>query len=262
MDLASLIGIVGGGLLIVWAIVQNGSLLDFFDPASIAITLGGTIAATMINYPMARLMAGLSIARNAFRTREQEPGALIQQIVGFAERARREGLLALEEETESAQDPFLAKGLGLVVDGTDPEVVRTVLENDLTALEERHKQGAGLFETMAQYAPAFGLVGTLIGLIQMLKAMDNPSKIGPGMAVALLTTLYGSMMANLVFTPIAGKLKVRSAEEVLRKEMMLEGVLAIQAGDGPSIIAEKLKAFLAPQAATGGKGGDAGDEEE
>lgn len=261
MDLATLIGIAAGALLVLWAMASNGTLLDFVNPASMAITLGGTLAATMVHYPWPRLRTTIKIVRNAFKRQEQDAQSLIQSLAGYAERARREGLLALEEEAENAPDPFLRKGLGLVVDGTDPEVVRTILENDLSSLEERHKQGAGLFETMASYAPAFGLVGTLIGLIQMLQGLDDPTKIGPGMAVALLTTLYGTLMANLIFLPIAGKLKVRSGEEIFRKEVMLEGILAIQAGDGSSIIQEKLNSFLAP-GNRGGKEQKEADEEE
>jgi chemotaxis protein MotA len=241
-----MIGIATGALLLGWAVTKNGSLLDFIDPASFAITLGGTIAATMINYPLSRLKATLQIVRRVFTTHPDSLPDLIDALVHYAERARREGLLALEDEAENAEDPFLRKGLSLVVDGNDQEVIRQILENDLTALEQRHKQGAGLFESMAQYAPAFGLVGTLIGLVQMLRSIELPSQIGPGMAVALLTTLYGALLANLIFLPMAGKLKVRSAEEVLRKEVMVEGILAIQAGDGPVVLHAKLNAFLAP----------------
>jgi chemotaxis protein MotA len=246
LDLGTLIGIVAGSLLLGWAVTKNGSLLDFIDPAALAITLGGTLAATLINYPLSRLKETAQIIRRVFATTGDQLPVLIDSLVAYAERARRQGLLALEEDAASATDPFLRKGLGLVVDGIDQQVIRSILENDLAALEQRHKQGAALFESMAQYAPAFGLIGTLIGLVSMLRAISSPAQIGPGMAVALLTTLYGALLANLIFLPIAGKLKVRSAEEVLRKEVMLEGILAIQAGDGPSVLMEKLNAFLAP----------------
>lgn len=246
MDLATLIGIAAGALLMGWAITKSGSLGDFIDPASFAITLGGTLAATMINYPWSRLKETIQIVRRVFTAHGEELPVLIQSLVSYAELARRDGLLALEDAAEGAPDPFLRKGLGLVVDGVDQEMIRAILENDLVALEQRHRQGAGLFESMAQYAPAFGLVGTLIGLVQMLRSIESPSQIGPGMAVALLTTLYGALLANLIFLPIAGKLKVRSAEEMLRKEIVLEGILAIQAGDGPGVLLEKLNAFLAP----------------
>ncbi len=246
LDLATLIGIGAGIFLMIWAMISGGSVREFLNLSGLAITLGGTLAATMIHYPLPRLRETFNIIRNVFRGDEEDVHSLMEQMVGYAERARREGLLALDEEADMAPDPFLRKGLGLVVDGIDPEMVRAIMERDLDALQVRHKQGAGLFETMAQYAPAFGLVGTLIGLVKMLNGIQDPAQIGPGMAVALLTTLYGALLANLIFQPIAGKLKVRSAEEILRKEAMLEGILAIQAGDGPSIIREKLNSFLAP----------------
>lgn len=246
MDLGTLIGMVSGSLLLGWAVTQNGSLLDFIDPASLAITLGGTLAATLINYPLSRVKETAQIVRRIFAHAGAELPVIIESLAGYAEQARRRGLLALEDAAAGASDPFLRKGLGLVVDGLDQHVIRAILENDLAALAQRHKQGAALFESMAQYAPAFGLVGTLIGLVSMLRSIESPAQIGPGMAVALLTTLYGALLANLIFLPFAGKLKVRSAEEVLRKEVMLEGILAIQAGDGPTVLLEKLNAFLAP----------------
>lgn len=165
----------------------------------------------------------------------------------FAEKARREGLLALEQDVMEINDPFLQKGIQLVVDGTDPELVRNILETKLTFLEERHQKGRGLFSTMGQLAPSFGLIGTLIGLIQMLSQLDDPTNLGSGMAVALITTLYGALLANLLFNPLAGKLRIRSLEEVLLKEVMIEGVLSIQAGENPRIVREKLNAFLATE---------------
>lgn len=246
MDLATIIGLVAGIFFIVWGI-GFGELASFVDIPSVLITVGGTFAATVIQYPASKLKEVIKVIVVAFRAREEDPAQLIQALVGYAVRARREGLLALESETNAATDPFLRKGLGLVVDGTDPEMVRSILETDISFLEERHKTGAQLLETVAFYAPAFGLVGTLIGLILMLGQLNDPTSIGPAMAVALLTTFYGSVMSNLIFLPLAGKLKVRSAEEILRKEVMIEGILAIQAGEGPSVITEKLNSFLAPK---------------
>lgn len=260
MDISTLVGLLIGTVLLAWAMVQNGSLFDFLSPAALAVVFGGTLAATLVNYPLPRLLAAMRGVRHAFTDHAIDLRHLSQLIIGYAKRARREGLLALDEEAEDAPDPFLRKGLDLLVDGTDPAMVRTILENDLNALEERHKQGAALFESMAQFAPAFGLVGTLIGLVKMLRGMEDPSRIGPGLAVALLTTLYGALLANLLFLPMAGKLRIRSGEELLRKEVMLEGLLAIQAGDGPAILTERLSAFLSPgerqqqdQGAAGGR---------
>lgn len=260
MDIATIAGLAAAFVLVIFGILGNSSLGTFFDVPSLMITVGGTIAATVMAYPLSKIKELVKVTAQVFRSREQDPSALIQALVGFAVRARREGLLALESETASALDPFLKKGLGLVVDAVDPEMVRSILETDLAALEERHKAGAGMFETMAMYAPAFGLIGTLIGLIGLLKNLQDPTSIGGNMAVALLTTFYGSVLANMVFIPISGKLKIRSQEEVLMKELMIEGILAIQAGEGPSVITEKLNSFLSP-AQRGGKKGLSSAEE-
>ncbi|MFO7171552.1 MAG: MotA/TolQ/ExbB proton channel family protein [Bacillota bacterium] len=248
MDITTLIGILAGTFLLLWAIGSGGSVLAYLDLTSAAITLGGTLAATLIHYPLPQVLSVLRVAKNAFVTRSEDPEETIRILARFADQARREGLLALEDALENLEDPFLRKGLQLVVDGTDPELVRNILETDLAALEERHRAGAGIFEAMAQYAPAFGLVGTLIGLINMLRSLEDPASVGRGMAVALLTTLYGAILANLFCLPIAGKLKARSAEEILNRQIMVEGILAIQAGDSPRIVEEKLRAFLPPSA--------------
>jgi chemotaxis protein MotA len=168
-------------------------------------------------------------------------------LVDFAEKARREGLLSLEQDVMEIDDSFLQRGIQLVVDGTDPELVRNILETKLTFLEERHQKGQDIFSSMGQLSPAFGMIGTLIGLIQMLTNLESPDSLGPGMATALITTFYGIIFANLFFIPITGKLKMRSEEEILMKEVMIEGILSIQAGENPRIVKEKLSAFLAKE---------------
>jgi len=248
--LAALLALAGGGLLVAVAMSRGGSPLAFLDPIAFLFVLGGTIAATLINYPLPRVKAALGALRAAFARQRQELSDLVLTMLDYAERARREGVLDLEDEAEHAPDPCLRAGLSLVVDGTDPESVREILENDLAALEARQKLGAGLFETMATYAPGFGMVGTLIALVQMLQKLDDPSRLTTGMATALLPTLYGVLLANLFFTPLAGKLKVRATEEVQRAELILEGLLAIQAGDTPGILAQKLNSFLPPEQRT------------
>lgn len=253
MDLATIVGFLGVFGFVVFGILVGGELSYFIDPPSVLITVGGTIMATVMNFPLSALKELPKVTVKAFRSNQQDPASLIQALVGFAVRARREGLLALESETAAASDPFLKKGLGLVVDAVDPEMVRSILETDLAALEERHKVGISMYETMATFGPAFGLIGTLIGLVIMLQNLSDPSTIGPAMAVALLTTFYGSVIASMICTPIAGKLKVRSQEEVLVKELMIEGILAIQAGEGPSVITEKLNSFLSPKQRGGKK---------
>ena len=246
LDKASLIGVICGIILIIISIVSEGSLSTFWSLSSLMIVLGGTLAATLINFPMAKVIGTMKILRIAFKDHTTEPAETINTLVAFAEKARREGLLALEAEAENLDQPFLKKGIELIVDGTDPELVRSILETELNFVEERHRQGAKIFESMGASAPAFGMLGTLIGLILMLTNLDDPSSIGPGMAVALITTFYGSMLANLFFIPIAGKLRIRSDEEILNKELMLEGILSIQAGENPRIVLEKMKSFLNP----------------
>jgi chemotaxis protein MotA len=246
MDIATLAGIIAGISFIIAGIQMSGDLSSYYDAPAIMITLGGTFAATLVSYPFKRVLEVFKIAKNLFFTRTQDSKTIINQIIELANIARKEGLLALEEAAYQLDEPFLQKGILLIVDGTDPELVRNIMEAELSFLEERHSQGQAMFETMASLAPAFGMIGTLIGLINMLKALDDPSSVGPNMAVALVTTFYGSLLANLFFTPMATKLKYRSSQEVLYKEIMLEGMLSIQAGENPRIIEEKLKAFIPP----------------
>lgn len=247
MDLATIVGIIVGLTFVVIGIIQDGDIITFVNFASIMIVIGGTVAATFVAYPLYTVIDSLKVVKKAFTAQKNEAGVIISKIIELANTARKEGLLALEEASEDINDAFLQKGVMLVVDGTDPELVRNLLETELSFVEERHKEGQGIFEVMGTYAPAFGMIGTLIGLINMLRKLDDPSTIGPSMAVALITTFYGSLLANLIFLPIANKLKFRSREEVLLKEIMLEGMLSIQAGENPRIIEEKLKAFLPPK---------------
>jgi len=242
-----LIGIISGIALMIGSVILGGETHNFFNLPALMIVLGGTLAATTINYPVRELLKIAPILRVAFTSKKMEPSGVISTMVSFAEKARREGLLALEDDTGGLDDQFLRKGIQLVIDGTDPELVRSILDTELAFLSERHKMGQSIFETMGSLSPSFGMIGTLIGLVQMLSVIDDPEAIGPGLATALITTLYGVIMANLVFIPIAGKLKVRSEEEILLKEVMIEGMLSIQAGENPRIVEEKLKAFLAPE---------------
>lgn len=244
MDIGTIIGLVLGILLIGWAIAMEGEFIIYLSINAVMIVLGGTIAATMISQSMGKVLSVMKLLRIAFSNKEFSTDRIIEALVGFAEKARREGLLALEEEIVELDNEFLKKGVQLVVDGTDPQLVRNILETKITFVEERHQQGQDVFKTMGTFSPAFGLIGTLIGLIRMLSDLDDPGAIGSGLATALLTTLYGTMMANLVFLPIAGKLKDKSQEEILIKEVMIEGILSIQAGENPRIVEEKLRAFL------------------
>jgi len=181
---------------------------------------------------------------NAVRVKPMEAGRIISMIVTFSEKARREGLLALEDDLDELEDEFLRKGIQLVVDGTDPEIIRNIMETELNNMQSRHGEGIKIFEDWGIFAPAFGMIGTLIGLILMLSNIEDKSAIGPGMSTALITTLYGALLANLVFITIANKLSYVNDQEILLREIMIEGTLSIQSGDNPRIVKEKLISFL------------------
>ncbi len=247
MDIATLIGIIASAVLISFAILSGSGVSFFFSFKSVLIVFGGTFGATLVNYPLSEVLAVMNVAKNAFLFQSGSAMQTIDVLVGVAEKARREGILAIEREIEDIDDKFMKMGVQFAVDGTEPETIRAIMESELAGMEDRHKLGRQIFEAMGTYAPAFGMIGTLIGLIQMLASLDDPSNIGAGMAVALVTTLYGSMAANIVFLPIAGKLDFRSREEIRRKELVIEGILAIQSGDNPRIVREKLLTFLAPK---------------
>lgn len=246
MDIATLIGLVLAFGLTVWSIMLGGSLNQFWDPPSVAVVIGGTAAALLVNFPLAQVIGLIKVLRKTVFAAAQDPGEVISKMVKYAERARREGMLALEEESENETDDFLRKGLRLAVDGTDPQLLEKILETDIGQLEARHKSGKGILDSGGTFAPAFGMIGTLIGLVNMLASLEDPSSIGAGMATALITTFYGALLANAVFLPLAGKLEVRSSEEILVREMIIDGIMAIQSGDSPRIVEEKLKSFLSP----------------
>ncbi len=246
MDLATIIGLVLAFGLIVWSILLGGSLSGFIDMPSVAVVIGGTMGALLINFPLAKFMAMGKIIMKTFIFKLDEPGVVIEKMVGYAERARREGMLALEEDSENETDDFLRKGLRLAVDGTDPQLLEKILETDVEQIENRHSDGAKLLGMGGTFAPAYGMIGTLIGLVNMLSSLDDPTQIGAGMATALITTFYGAVMANAIFIPLQGKLELRSKEEMIIKTMIIEGIMAIQSGDSPRIVEEKLKSFLSP----------------
>ncbi len=247
MDITTVIGLIAGFSLMVLAILMGGSPGVFWNPPSVIIVLGGTVAATLVNYPLRDVLSVMATLKNAFIHQETQPEGLIEKLVNFATVARREGILALESHASDADDEFLEKSVQLAIDGTSPELIKDVLTTELAFMEERHTMGQSILSTMGTFAPAFGMLGTLIGLIQMLTTLDDPSRIGQGMAVALLTTFYGALLANVFFLPAAGKLRVRTGNELLAKEIIIEGILSIQSGDNPRVVEQKLKAFVAPQ---------------
>lgn len=264
MDIASLAGLLLGAIMFVFGVYSNGGfagLWNMFDLPSVIITLGGSISGTIGSNKLPEFINGMKSAALAFKEEVRDPSEVIRNIIGLSNTARKEGLLALEEAANNIDDEFLKKGIMLVVDGTDPELVRGIMETDLSCIEARHKKSIAVWEKWAELGPAWGMIGTLIGLILMLNNMDDPSSIGPSMSVALVTTLYGSLIANWLCNPIASKLKVNNDLEMMMKEITVEGILSIQAGENPRVIEEKLKSFLAPSARNNPAEDERGGEE-
>ncbi len=246
MDIATLGGIIFGVVCIIISILLNGSLRSFYDVPSIFIVLGGGIASILISYRLSEISKVMKVTAKAFSSKQTTPEETIMLLVELSQKARREGLLALESEQERIDDDYIKQSLQLIVDGVEPDTIRESMDLELINLESRHLKGQSLFRTAAALFPAWGMIGTLIGLINLLKQLDDPSKIGPAMAVALVTTFYGSILANFICTPIANKLNIKSKEEIQQKEMIIEGILSIQAGENPRIMEHKLKTFLSP----------------
>ena len=254
MDLATLIGLIGAFATVAAAIVLGGSPGAFIDVKSILIVLVGTILVTMMKFSLGQFLSATKIAVKAFVYKLPSPDELIEKAVELAKTARQGGLLALEDA--EVPDAFMKTGIGLLVDGHPPEVVRTMLTKDKMQTLERHSNGQNIFKALGDVGPAMGMIGTLVGLVQMLSAMDDPKQIGPAMAVALLTTLYGAILANMLALPVADKLALRSKEESLRKSLIIDALLAIQEGQNPRIIESLLEAYLPPAARSTGEDGE------
>jgi len=246
VDIATIVGLVVAFGLIVWSILLGGSLGGFVDAPSMAVVIGGTMGALLINFPLPRIIGLAGVIKKTMLFVQDNPDGIIEKMVKYAERARREGMLALEEDSENETDEFLRKGLRLAVDGTDPQLLEKILETDVEQIENRHSEGAKVLAAGGAFAPAFGMIGTLVGLVNMLSFLEDPTQIGAGMATALITTFYGAVLANAFFLPLSGKLETRSKEEMLSKLMVIEGIMAIQSGDSPRIVEEKLNSFLSP----------------
>jgi chemotaxis protein MotA len=247
MDLSTFLGIISAFGLMILAIMTGSSLMIFIDPQSMMIVAGGTIGAILVHYPFNEVFRAFSVAQKAFFIKELAPLQIIELLTNFAGKARKEGLLSLETAAKDVEDPFLVKGLQLASDGHEPEALVRIMIREIEYIRERHESGAEIFSAFGAYAPAIGMIGTLIGLVQMLQTMDDPSTIGPAMAVALLTTFYGAVGANMVFIPMSGKLKTRSQSELLKKELIVEGMNSILAGENPRIMEQKLHSYLAPK---------------
>ena len=246
MDIATVIGLLMGIALLIYAVLSGGEFAWFINYPSVAIVVGGAVAATMISFPMRSLVSLSKVVKNAFFTKTRDPAKVISDMVSYAEVARRDGILSLENMTKDIDDEFVVKGIQMAVDGIDPELIEQIMTSELDSLADRHAQGKALLDALNKYAPAFGMIGTLFGLVVMLQNMDDPSAIGPGMAVAILTTLYGAVISNLFAGPLGDKLAQRSEEEQMLKTIVIRGVMSIQSGDNPRIVEQKLKTFLAP----------------
>ncbi|MGL4561987.1 MAG: motility protein A [Brevinema sp.] len=245
MEKGSIIGfIVCAVLMFGGMFISAGSLAPYWDLTSVFITVGGSIGATFLANPWTRAMQLGKLVSVVFKQPTNEIGAIIDTLLTFGEKARKEGVLSLEDDVSEIPDPFLQKAIRLVVDGTDPEVVKRIMYNEINKLDSRHKGLAQIFVDWGAFAPAFGMIGTLVGLIALLGNLADTSALGRGMAVALITTLYGSIVANWICIPMAAKLATYNNDEVLIKEIILEGVLSIQAGDNPAILRERLNSFL------------------
>lgn len=245
-DSLTLIGLVSGIGVLLWGMMSGSSLMIFWDLPSILITVGASFAALLIAYSMDDIKNMGKLLVESFKQKEVSSSAIISQFANLSKKARREGLLSLEDEIGEIEDEFLKKGLQMVVDGIEPETIREILELEIETMEARHAKGSSIYQTWGAYAPGYGMLGTLIGLIQMLTNLTDSSTIAAGMGKALITTFYGSLLANLFCLPIATNLKLKSEIEVGAREMILEGILAIQSGVNPRIVEEKLITYLSP----------------
>lgn len=246
-DILTPIGIFVGSTMIMLGIYWNSGMSGFstfIDISSVIIVIGGLIGGLLINFNRDEIKMSGKILKAAFFKTDHNLKGLIKLFISLSEKARREGLLALESEIENLDDPFIKKGVYLAIDGIEPEVINDILNAEIAAIQERHDQGRAIIEKAGEYAPAWGMIGTLIGLVLMLNNLQTPETIGPSMAIALLTTFYGMVLANLVFLPLAGKLSNLTEKEIFIKKVIIEGVIGVQSGQNPKILEEKLSAFL------------------
>jgi chemotaxis protein MotA len=244
MDIATLVGLIAGVGLIGASMVLSGGLGGYIDIPSVLIVFGGALASTLINFPLKQFLSAMKAALKLVLAKEEDPVEIIKRYIQLAVIVRKEGQLALEEASKTVEHPFMRKGLMLVADGVDAETLGGILQLQNFAVQQRHKIGQEVFKAVGRWAPAFGMIGTLIGLVTMLGNMQDPSSIGPKMAIALLTTLYGALLSNLLCLPMASKLKQRTDQEILINTIIAEGLKGLQMGLNPRLLEEKLKAFL------------------
>lgn len=248
MDITTLLGLlVGFGALIASVFIEGGELSALVNISGAVIIFGGTLGATLVSFPQRTVMKLPKLITLAFKGQDLSPEKLIDFFTELASQARREGLLSLEERAQAIEDPFLRKGIMLVVDGVDPSMVREILRAERESMAHRHQEGYSMLEAMGGYAPTMGIIGTVMGLVHVLSRLEDPSQLGAAIAVAFIATLYGVMTANLIWLPLASKLKKRSEAEMFLREIMTEGILAIQAGHSPQIVGEHIRAFIEPK---------------
>lgn len=262
MDLALVIGfILGFGSLLGAFIIEGGNPVQLANISATMIVIGGTIGATLIAHPMDLVFSLPKLIIKALTGRPPDGAQVINILVEFAQKARKEGLLSLERDVDALKDPFMKRGLMLVVDGVEPETVKEILENDLEAMAKRHERGYAMLEAMGGYAPTMGIIGTVMGLVSVLSHLSSPEELGPAIAVAFIATFYGVSTANILWLPLGGKLKMKSKAEIFIRQAMIEGIMAIQAGDNPRIVEEKLQAFLRVRPAKKGQQSQAAAED-
>lgn len=244
MDIATILGIFSGIGLILISIMMNSGLDLFVSYPSLMIVLGGTVAATLIAYPLNEVLRVMSLIGKVFKFKKEDPKQLIKELVEIAVKAKRQGILAIDQDLNKIKNTFLQKGLQLVVDGIEESSIASILQIEMTNMRQRHRAGWEIFTEMGKYAPAFGLIGTLIGLIQMLASLDDPGAIGPKMAVALITTFYGALLSNMIFVPMSVKLKRRSQQESQLMHIIIEAIKSIRVGENPKLMEDRLNKFL------------------
>lgn len=254
MDLASVIGLLlAVGLIVCSILLGSAPFTAFIDLPSIFVVFGGSMAASLICFPLKSMLSAPMVAKNAFFNKPTGLVQLIEQIVSLADTARRDGLLALESRLDEIDNSFITLGVQMAVDGTRAEVIEDIMRTEIDAVATRHRDGKSVMDQLGRFAPAYGMIGTLMGLIMMLSDMSDPSSIGSGMAVALITTLYGAIAANVLFIPFAEKLGFINKQELLAMEVIVRGIMAIQSGENPRVIEQKLTTFLPPKARAGKK---------
>lgn len=265
MDLGTILGLlIGFGGVFGGMMMEGGSIAALISPSAMLIVIVGTLGVGFVAFPLARMLGIVGVLKNAFFEKKHDGREIVELLVQMSEQSRREGLLSLESQAQSVADPFIKKGLLLMIDGADPERLRSIMEIEIAAREERHESGIAVLEALGGFAPTLGILGTVLGLINVLSHLQNTSGLGEKIASAFIATFYGVSTANLIYLPLASKLKARMKHETLLNEMALTGILAIQAGDNPRIVREKLNGFLAPkersEGGTGGAGARGGAE--